>query len=129
MEDDDFVEKSSQGSASHSKGVSRDDGKFVRALPVTTKAQEKLSGCKRVSGTDDSTAVAGKLIKTDDSQQPSQDVSITEDQKGSQLECAKREDSLFGSPGSKLQKKLAKNGTLSIFCIRVRALPLPTPAP
>ena len=78
--------KSSQGSASHSKGVSIDDGKFVRPLPVTTKAQEKSSGRKRVSETDDSTAVAGKLIKTDDSQQPSRDVSSAEDQRGSQLE-------------------------------------------
>ena len=75
MEDDVFVDKSSQDS----KGVSRDDGKFVRPLPVTTKAQEKSSGRKRVSETDDSTAVAGKLIKTDDSQQPSRDVSSTED--------------------------------------------------
>ena len=114
MDDNDFVEKSSQGSASHSKGVSMDDGKFVRPLPVTTKAKEKSSGRKRVSETDDSTAVAGKLIKTDDCQQPSRDVSSPEDQKGSQLECAKKEDSLFGSPGSKLQKELAKNGTL--FC-------------
>ena len=112
MDNEDFVEKSSQGSVSHSKGVSRDDGKFVRPLPVTTKAQEKSSGRKRVSETDDSTAVAGKLIKTDDSQQPSRDVSSTEDQKGSQLECAKKEDSLFGSSGSKLQKELAKNGTI-----------------
>ena len=56
MEGNDFVDKSSQGSASHSKGVSRDDGKFVprRPLPVTTKAQEKSSGRKRVSETDDS---------------------------------------------------------------------------
>ena len=61
-----------------------------------------------------STAVAGKLIKTDDSQQLSRDVFSTEDQKGSQLECAKKEDSLFDSPGSNLQKELAKNGT--IFC-------------
>ena len=114
MDDDDFVEKSSQGSASRLKGVSIDDGKFVRPLPVTTKAQEKSNGRKRVSETVDSTAVAGKLIKTDDSQQPSRDVYSTEDQKGSQLECAKKEDSLFGSPGSKLQKELAKNGTL--FC-------------
>ena len=70
-----------------------------------------MSGRERVPETDDSTAVAGKLIKTDDSQQPSRDVSCTEDQKGSQLECVKKEDSLFGSPGSKLQKELAKNGT------------------
>ena len=34
-----------------------------------------------MSETDDSTTVAGKLIKTDDSQQPSRDVSSTEDQK------------------------------------------------
>ena len=71
MEDDDFVDKTSQGSASHSKGVSRDDGKFVRPLPVTNKAQEKSSGRMRVPETDDSTTVAGKLIETDDSQQPS----------------------------------------------------------
>ena len=64
MDDDYFVEKSFQASASHLKGVSRDDGKYVRPLPVTTKAQEKSSGRKRVSETDDSTAVAGKLIKT-----------------------------------------------------------------
>ena len=57
MKDDDFVDKSSQGCASQSKSVSRDDGKFVRPLPVTTKAQEKSSGRKRVSETDDSTAL------------------------------------------------------------------------
>ena len=60
IEDDDFVEKSSQDSASKSKG-SKDDSKFVRPLPVTPKAKEKLSGCKRVSESDDSTAVAEKL--------------------------------------------------------------------
>ena len=40
----------------------------------------------------DSTTVAEKLIKTDDCQQPSRDVSSTENQKGSQLECATEED-------------------------------------
>ena len=84
MEGNDFVDKSSQGSASHSQGVSRDDGKFVRPLPVTPKAKEKSSGRKRVSESADSTTVAGKLIKTDDCQQPSRDVSSTENKKGSQ---------------------------------------------
>ena len=65
-----------------------------------------------MSETDDSTAVAGELIKTDDSQQPSRDVYSTEDQKGSQLECATEEDCLFGSPGSKLRRELAKNGSI-----------------
>ena len=36
-----------------------------------------------VSESADSTTVAGKLIKTDDCQQPSRDVSSTENQKGS----------------------------------------------
>ena len=65
MEGDDFVNKSSQGSASKSKGA-KDDSKFVRPLPVTLKAKEKSSGRKRVSGSADLTTVAGKLIKTDD---------------------------------------------------------------
>ena len=50
MEDDDFEDKSSQGSASHSKGVWRDDGKFVRPLPLTTEAEENrvvASVCQR----------------------------------------------------------------------------------
>ena len=59
MDDDDFVDKSSQGCKSQSKGVSRDDGKFVRPHPVTTKAEEKSCGHKRVSESDDFTAVAG----------------------------------------------------------------------
>ena len=42
------MDKLSKGSASHSQGVSRDDGKFVRPLPVTPKAKEKSSGRKRV---------------------------------------------------------------------------------
>ena len=79
MEGNDFVDKSSQGSASKSKGA-KDDSKFVRPLSVT----EKSSGRKRVSESADSTTVAGKLIKTDDCQQPSRDISSTEDQKGSQ---------------------------------------------
>ena len=56
----------------------------MRPLPVTPKAKEKSSGRKRVSESADSTTVAGKLIKTDDCQQPSRDVSSTENQKGSQ---------------------------------------------
>ena len=76
MKGNDFVDKSSQGSASKSKGA-KDDSKFVRPLPVTPKAKEKLSGHKRVSESADSTTVAGNLIKTDDCQQPSRDVSST----------------------------------------------------
>ena len=83
MEGNDFVDKSSQGSASKLKGA-KDDSKFVRPLPVTPKAKEKSSGRKRVSESADSTTVAGKLIKTDDCQQPSRDVCSTENQKGSQ---------------------------------------------
>ena len=73
MEGNDFVDKSSQGSASKSKGA-KDDSKFVRPLLVTPQAKESA----------DSTTVAGKLIKTDDCQQPSRDVSSTKNQKGSQ---------------------------------------------
>ena len=62
MEGNDFVDKLSQGSASHSQGVSRDDEKFVRPLPATPKAKEKSSGSKRVSESADSTTVAGKLF-------------------------------------------------------------------
>ena len=102
------MEKSSQGSASHSKSVSRDDGKFVRPLPVTPKAKEKSSGRKRVSETDDSTAVAGKLIKTDDCQQPSRDVSSTEDQKDSQLECAKKGRFTFWQSRKQIAKGACK---------------------
>ena len=83
MEGDDFVDKSSQGSASKSKGA-KDGSKFVRPLSVTPKAKEKSSDRKRVSESADSATVAGKLIKTDDCQQPSRDVSSTENQKGSQ---------------------------------------------
>ena len=83
MEGNDFVDKSCQGSASKSKGA-KDDIMFVRPLPVTPKAKEKSSGRKRVSESADSTTVAGKLIKSDDCQQPSRDVSSTENQKGSQ---------------------------------------------
>ena len=70
MEGNDFVDKSSHDCASKSKG-GKDDSKFVCPLPVTPKAKEKSSGRKRVSESDDSTAVAGNLIKTDDSLQPS----------------------------------------------------------
>ena len=97
MEGDDFVDKSSQVSASKSKG-GKDDSKFVHPLTVTTKAKENSSGRKRVSESDDSTTVAGKLIKTDDYLQPSREVSSTEDQKGSQLECATEEDCPFSGP-------------------------------
>ena len=48
MEGNDFVDKSSQGSASKSKGA-KDDSKFVRPLPVTPKAKEKSSGRRLVS--------------------------------------------------------------------------------
>ena len=80
-----------------------------------------------MSKSEDSTAVAGKLIKTDDSLQPSQDFFSTEDQKGSQLECAKNEDSLFSSSGSKLQREHAKNG--SICCDNHSRARAATPAP
>jgi len=107
------VDKSSQGSASKSKGGKDDsESKFVRPLPVTPKAKKKSSGRKRVSESVDSTTVAGKLIKTDDYLQPSRVVSRTEDQKGSQLECATEVDCLFGSPGSKLHRELAKNRSI-----------------
>ena len=76
MEGNNFVDKSSQGSASKLKGA-KDDSKFVRPLPVTPKAKEKSSGRKRVSKSDDSTAVAGKLIKIDDCLQPSRYVYST----------------------------------------------------
>ena len=52
MEGDDFVDKSSHGSASKSKRA-KDDSKFVRPLPVTPKAKEKSSGRKRVSSAED----------------------------------------------------------------------------
>ena len=51
MEGNDFVDKSSQCSASKSKGA-KDDSKFVRPLPVTTKAKKKIEwsqACVRVS--------------------------------------------------------------------------------
>ena len=83
MEGNDFVDKSSQDSASKSK-CAKDDSKFVRPLPVTPMVKEKSSGRKRVSKSADSTTVAEKLIKTDDCLQPSRDVSSTENQKGSQ---------------------------------------------
>ena len=42
MEGDDFVDKSSQGSASKLKG-GQDDSRFVRPLPIKPKAKEKSS--------------------------------------------------------------------------------------
>ena len=78
MEGDDFLDKSSQGCASKSKGA-----KFMRPLPVTPKAK-KIRVVASVSKSADLTTVAGKLIKTDDCLQPSRDVSSTENQKGSQ---------------------------------------------
>ena len=68
----------------HIRKVFQEMMESVRPLPVTPKAKEKSSGRKRVSESADSTTVAGKLIKTDDCQQPSRDVSSTENQKGSQ---------------------------------------------
>ena len=81
-------------------------------FPETPKAKEKSSGRMCVTKSDDYTAVAGKLIRTDDSLQPSRDVSRTADQMGSQLECATEEDCLFGSLGRLLHRELPKDGSI-----------------
>ena len=97
MEDDDFVDKSSQGSASQSKSVLKDDGKFVQPHPVTPK-KDRGSGRQRVSESDNSTAVAGNLTETDELVLPSREVTSAEEVIASQSECATEEDSLFSSP-------------------------------
>ena len=78
VEDDDFVDKSSQGSASKSKGA-KDDSKFVHPLPLSPKPTGKSSGPERVSESEDSTAVSGRNTETDESYQNSHDVTSEED--------------------------------------------------
>ena len=97
MDNDDFVEKSSQASASHSKGVSRDDGKFAQPLPVTPK-KIRAAVNDRASESDKSTAVAELSTETDESVLPSREVTSADEVIPSQSEAATEEDSVLSSP-------------------------------
>ena len=97
MDDDDFLEKSSQDSAPRLKGVSKSDAKFVQPLPVTPK-KIKPAVNDRVSESDKSTAVADLLTETDESELPSSELTSADEVIPSQSEAATEEDSLLGSP-------------------------------
>ena len=53
---------------------------------------------ERVSESENSTAVAANVTKTDESTRTSRDIPSAEDVLGSQSECATEEDSLLSSP-------------------------------
>ena len=62
MDDDDFVEQLSEDSTSKLKSVSRADAKFALPRPVTSK-KDKPVVRERVSESENSTAVAGNVLK------------------------------------------------------------------
>ena len=99
--------------ASKSAGV-QDEHIFVYLLPLSPKPKGKLSGSKQLSKSEDSTAVAGRLSETDESYQPSRDVTSADDLPGSQSapKCWTEEDSLFGSQGNSARWELAKQWEL-----------------
>ena len=81
------MEKLSQDSGPKSKSVSKSDAKFVQPHPVTRK-KDRAPGNERVSESENSTAVAGQLIETDESALPSREVTSAEEVIASQSECA-----------------------------------------
>ena len=75
MDNDDFLEKSSQDSAPRLKGVSKSDAKFVQPLPVTPK-KIKPAVNDRAPKSEKSTAVADLSTETDESVLPSRDLTV-----------------------------------------------------
>ena len=91
MDDDDFVEKSSQYSGSKLKSVAKSDAKFVQTQLVTPR-KSRTPGNDRESKSENYTAVAGPWTETDESALPSREVTSAEEVIASQSECATEED-------------------------------------